>query len=146
MRTPPLSLPPSLPSPPPFLPRLRPFARGRRPGWGPRPGAGPGVAQWLAPAGWQAERAAAALVSSLARAGLGDGPVPPLAGGGARWRRRSVAMAAVMAALARPFRGPACLGRLLRRGAGGATCGPRGRGGPGARRGDGGSEVAGLLL
>ncbi|XP_074997663.1 regulator of microtubule dynamics protein 1 isoform X5 [Calonectris borealis] len=53
-------------------------------------------------------------------------------------------MAAVMAALvlARPFRrGPACLGRLLRREAGGATCGPWVRGGPGTRRGAGGSEV-----
>ncbi|XP_065483245.1 regulator of microtubule dynamics protein 1 isoform X2 [Caloenas nicobarica] len=44
--------------------------------------------------------------------------------------------------LARPFRrGPTCLGRLLRREAGGATCGPWGRGRPGARRGAGGSEV-----
>ncbi|XP_051466394.1 regulator of microtubule dynamics protein 1 isoform X3 [Apus apus] len=53
-------------------------------------------------------------------------------------------MAGVMAvlALARPFRpGPSCLGRLLRREAGGATCGPWGRGRPGARRGAGGSEV-----
>ncbi|XP_075561065.1 regulator of microtubule dynamics protein 1 isoform X6 [Pelecanus crispus] len=51
-------------------------------------------------------------------------------------------MAALVLALARPFRrGPACLGRLLRRQAGGATCGPWGRGGPGARRGAGGSEV-----
>ncbi|KAM6088936.1 regulator of microtubule dynamics protein 1 [Chlamydotis macqueenii] len=42
-------------------------------------------------------------------------------------------------ALARPFRrGPACLGRLLRREAGGTACGPWGRGGPGALRG---SEV-----
>ncbi|XP_056186229.1 regulator of microtubule dynamics protein 1 [Falco biarmicus] len=56
-------------------------------------------------------------------------------------------------ALARPFcGGPTCLGRLLRRPAGGATCGPWGRGRPGARRGAGESEVLrkslqrGLLL
>ncbi|XP_072708365.1 regulator of microtubule dynamics protein 1 isoform X3 [Ciconia boyciana] len=51
-------------------------------------------------------------------------------------------MAALALVLARPFRRrPACLGRLLRREAGGATRGPWGRGGPGARRGAGGSEV-----
>lgn len=68
------------------------------------------------------------------------------AGGGGRGRRRSVGLAAVMAALmlARLFRrGPGCLGRPLRREAGGASWA---RGQPGARRGASGSEVDGRPL
>uniref|UniRef100_A0A8C4UED5 Regulator of microtubule dynamics protein 1 n=1 Tax=Falco tinnunculus TaxID=100819 RepID=A0A8C4UED5_FALTI len=114
---------------------------------------GPGGPQWLArgaAAGRRGERAAVALVSPLTRAGLRDGPVPR-AGRGRCWVAKTAVMAAL--ALARPFcGGPACLGRLLRRPAGGATCGPWGRGRPGARRGAGESEVLrkslqrGLLL
>lgn len=86
--------------------------------------------------GWLAERGVAVLVS--ASVGLLRVTDRVLCRGGV--------MIAVMKVLvlARPFhRGPACLGRLLRRGAGGATYGPRGRE---ASRGAGDKEVAALLL